>query len=89
MAEEASLRICRAEVKLLTEQEHLNMIEGAVRVWVCSYVQSTKWESFRQVKKYLPDCDSSQTWAFGFCVDANNLYGGVMQNENSQSQILR
>ena len=39
MAKEASLRICKAEVELLTEREHLNVIEGAVRV---GYVKSTR-----------------------------------------------
>ena len=31
MAKEASLRICKAKVELLTEHEHLDIIEGAVR----------------------------------------------------------
>ena len=88
MAQEAPLRTCKVEVELLTEREQLNIKEGAVRVWVSSYVQSTGWEKLLH-KKYLPDYDSLQPWAFGFCVDANNLYGGVMQNENSLSQILR
>ena len=37
MAKEASLRICKAEVELLREREHLDMIEGAgaVRGGVC------------------------------------------------------
>ena len=36
---------------------------------------------FTANNKYLPDYDSSQPSTFGFCVDANNLYGGVMQKE--------
>ena len=78
MAKEASLRICKAEVELLTEREHLDMIEGAVRGGVCSVYEMRK---FTANNKYLPDYDSSQPSTFGFCVDANNLYGGVMQNE--------
>ena len=78
MAKEASLRICKAEVELLTEREHLDMIEGAVRGGVCSVYKMRK---FTANNKYLPDYDSSQPSTFGFCVDANNLYGGVMQNE--------
>ena len=78
MAKEASLRICKAEVELLTEPEHLDMIEGAVRGGVCSVYEMRK---FTANNKYLPDYDSSQPSTFGFCVDADNLYGGVMQNE--------
>ena len=62
------------EVELLTEREHLDMIEGAVR-WEC--VNSREYVD----NKYRPDCDSSHFSTFVFCVDANNLYGGVMQNE--------
>ena len=36
MAKEASLRICKAEVELLTEREHLDLIEPAVRGGVTS-----------------------------------------------------
>ena len=78
MAKEASLRICKAEVELLTESEHLGMIEGAVRGGVCSVYEMRK---FTANNKYLPDYDSSKPSTFGFCVHANNLYGGVMQKE--------
>ena len=78
MAKEASLRICKAEVELLTEREHLDMIDGAVRGGVVSVYEMRK---FTANSKYLPDYDSSQPSTFGFCLDANNLYGGVMQNE--------
>ena len=43
MAKEASLRICKAEVELLTEREHLDMIEGAVRGGVCSDYEMRKF----------------------------------------------
>ena len=78
IAKEASLRICRAEVELLTEREHLEMTEGSVRGGLCSVYEMRK---FTANYKYLPDYDSSQPSLFGFCVDANNLCGGVMQNE--------
>ena len=78
MAKEASLRKCKAKVELLTEREHLVMIEGAVRGGVCSVYKMRK---FTANNKNFPDYDSSQPSTFGFCVDVNNLYGGVMQNE--------
>ena len=43
MAKEASFRICKAEVELLTEREHLDMIEGAVRGGVCSVYEMRKF----------------------------------------------
>ena len=54
------------------------MIEGAVRGGVCSVCEMRK---FTANNKYLPDYDSSQPSSFGFCLDANNLHGGVMQKE--------
>ena len=78
LVKEASLRICKAEVELLTEREQLDMIEEAVREGVCSVYEMRK---FTANNKYLPDYDSSQPSTFGFCVDANNPYRGVMQNE--------
>ena len=54
MAKEASLRICKAEVELLTEVEHLDMMEGAV----CGGVCSVYWmKNFTAKTKYLPDYD--------------------------------
>ena len=78
MATEASLRICKAEVDLLTEREHLDMIEGAVRGGVCSFYEMRK---FTANNEFSPDYDSSQPSIFGCSVDANNLSGGVMQNK--------
>ena len=76
MAKEAS-RKCKAEVELLTEREHLDMIEGEVRGGVCSVYK----RKFTANNKFLPDYDSSHPLTIGFSVDANNLYGGAMQNE--------
>ena len=78
MAKEADLRICKTEVGLLTECEQLHMIEGAVVGGVCSVYKMRK---FTANYNYLPDYDNSQPSTFGFCVEANILYVGVMQNE--------
>ena len=40
MAKEASLRTCKANVELLTEREHLDMIEPAIRGEVTSVFES-------------------------------------------------
>ena len=42
MAKEASLRICKANVELLTEREHLDMIEPAIRGGVTSVFESRR-----------------------------------------------
>ena len=76
MAKEASLRICKAEVELLTEREHLDLIEPAVRGGVNSVYEERR---FVANNCYLDNYDASRESVFGFCVDANNLYGGVMQ----------
>ena len=76
MAKEASLRICNVE--LLTEREHLDMIEPAIRGGVTSVFESRR---FTANNSYIPNHDSTEESCFGFCVDANNLYGGVMQLE--------
>ena len=53
-------------------------VRRAVRGGVRSVYEMMK---FTANNKYLPDYDSSQPSTFGICMDANNLYGGVMQNE--------
>ena len=78
MAKEASLRICKAEVELLTEREHLDLIEPAVRGGVTSVYEERR---FFANNCYLDNYDASKESVFGFCADANNLYGGVMQQD--------
>ena len=43
MAKVASLRICKAEVELLTEREHLDLIEPAVRGGVASVYEERRF----------------------------------------------
>ena len=78
MVKEASLRICKANVELLTERENLDMIEPAIRGGVTSVFESRR---FTANNSYIPNHGSTKEFCFGFCVDANNLYGGVMQLE--------
>ena len=78
MAKEASLRICKANFELLTEREHLDMIEPAIRGGVTSAFEIRR---FTAKNSCIPNHNSTEESCFGFCVDANNLYGGVMQIE--------
>ena len=78
MAKGASLRICKANAESLTEREHLDMIEPAIRSGVSSVYENRRFIANNQ---YIPNYNSKENHQFGFCVDANNLYGGVMQLE--------
>ena len=76
MAKEASLKICQANSELMTEREHLDMIEPAIRGGVTSACEE---RHFVANNKYLSDYRPSEESTFALCVDANNLYEGVMQ----------
>ena len=78
MARDAALRITKARVELLTDQQHLHMIEPAVRGGLASVFDS---RLFVANNKLLPGYNSEAESTFGLLVDANNLYGGVMQTE--------
>ena len=78
MTKEASLRNCEANVELWTEREHLDMIEPTIRGGVTSVFESRR---FTANNSYIPNHESTEESCFDFCVDANNLYGGVMQLE--------
>ena len=69
MAKEASLRICKANVELLIERDHLDMIEPAIRGGVTSVYENRR---IIANKKYIPNYNSKEDHQFGFCVDANN-----------------
>ena len=78
VAKDAPLRITKAEVQLFTEREHLDMVEPAIRGCVTTVFES---RHFKANNRYLPGFNSKETSTFGLMVDANNLYGGVMQEE--------
>ena len=81
MAKKTSLRGRKAEIELLTEREHLDMIERAVRGEVCSVYEMRK---FTANNKHLPYYDSSQHSAWSpitYTVASCRI-------KNSLSQIL-
>ena len=78
MAKDAALRITKARVELLTEPEHLHMIEQSVRGGNTS-VFETRY--FKANNQFLPGFNREEASTFGLCLDANSLYGGVMQKE--------
>ena len=78
MAQEASCRICKANVELLTEREHLDRIELTIRGAVTSVFESRR---FTANNFYIPNHDSTEESCFGFCVGAENFCGCVLQLE--------
>ena len=71
MTRQASLKICKANIKPMTVREHLDMIESAIRKEV-SYVNEEL--HFLVNTKFLSDCRPSEDSTFAFCVDANNVW---------------
>ena len=78
MAKDAAFRITEARVELLTEPEHLQMIEQSVRGGITSVFEK---KYFKANNQFLPGFNTEEASTFGLCLDANNLYGGVMQKE--------
>ena len=71
MAKEASLKICKANIELMTEREHLDMIEPAIRGGVTSVYEE---RHFVANNKYLSEYRPSEESIFALCVDANTLW---------------
>ena len=76
MAKDAALRITKARVELLTEPEHLYMIEQSVIGGITSVFKTRYFNN-----QLLPGFNQEEASTFGLCLDANNLYGSVMQKE--------
>ena len=75
----AFLKICRANIQLLTNREHLEIVENMIRGGLASVYDEGY---FKTNNKYTENYHSALELTFGFMVDANNLYGGVMKTEH-------
>ena len=73
---EAFLKVCNAEIELLTDREHLELAENLIRGGNSSVFAKRK---FKANNKYFPTHDPSAKQTFGFFLDANNLSGGIME----------
>ena len=62
----------------MTEPEHLHMIEPSVRGGITSVFEM---RYFKANNRYFPGFKPEEPSTFGFSVDANKFYGGVMQEE--------
>ena len=72
---EAILKVCKADVELLTSREHLEMAENLIPGGISSVFAKRKFEANN---KYLPTFNPKAK-TFGLFIDANNLYGGIME----------
>ena len=73
---DAFLKVSTARVELLTDLSHLEMADNLIRGGVSSVFSK---RSPTMNNKYLEGFDETKARTYGFRVDANNLYGGIMQ----------
>ena len=86
LAGDAFKRICKdSNVQLLSDRRHLEMVENMMRGGTASVFHS---RFFKANNKECPDFNPDQPSNYGFMIDANNLYGGVMQMEKLPVRIF-
>ena len=73
---DAMLKICNPKLHLLTEREHLDMVESLIRGGVSSVYSK---RLCRANNKFLSDYKPKNISSFIIMIDANNLYGGIME----------
>ena len=66
-------------VQLLTNREHLEIVENMIRGGLASVYDE---RYFKANNKYMENYNSALESTFGFMLDANNLYGGIMKTEH-------
>ena len=70
-------RICKdPNVQLITDRRHLEMVENMMRGGTASVIQKCV---FKANNKECPYFNPDQSSTYGFLIDADNLFGGVMQ----------
>ena len=78
---DAFLRTCKSDLRLLTDGGHLDMAENLQRCFEKGGLASVLKKKLVSTKnKFLKNNDSKQPSFFLFKIDANNLYGGIMEN---------
>ena len=71
----ACLKVCEPKLELLTDRQTLDMTERMMRGGLSS-VFSSRHEVANNTM--LPEIDDSKDVSSIICIDANNLYGGIM-----------
>ena len=72
----AFLKVIKARVELLTDRSHLQLAERLI-TWGVSSVFSNRLATINN--KYREGFDETNAGTYSFLVDANNLFGGIMQ----------
>ena len=74
---DAFKRVYEADVEILTDRIHLEMVEKIMRVGTASIFEKSQFTAnSRQMNETF---NESEDTTYGFKVDAISLYGGVMQ----------
>ena len=76
---DAFLKLCKPDLHLLTEREELELVENMMRGGVSSIYEQ---RLFQANNCHLPNYDASKPSTYALMLDANNLYGGVLQNDH-------
>ena len=69
----------QTDLHLLTKREQLELVENTMQGGVSSIYEQ---RLFQANNCQLPDYDASKPYTYALTRDANNLYGGVMQNDH-------
>ena len=73
---DAFLRVCKADIQLLTNREHLDMAENLKRGGISSVFAKRLAIANN---KFVENYDKNSKSTFLTLIDANNLYGGIME----------
>ena len=70
---DAFLKHCKADIELLTDREHMEIVENMIRGGVASVFDK---KFFKANNRYVAEHNYT---TYGVLLDANNLYGGIME----------
>ena len=74
---DAFLKVCKPDRKLLTDREHLDLVQRMIRGGMSSvYVR----QCYKANNNYLDIFSPSEPSSYVLNIDANNLYGGIMKH---------
>ena len=71
-----SRKKCLADIELLTDREHLEMLENMIKGCVASVFDK---KFFEGNNNYVTDHNYNELNTYGVLLDLNNLYGGIME----------
>ncbi len=75
LAGQAFLKVCKAEIELLTQRVHLDLVERLMRGGMSGVHKRKATANNEKTLQWSPFLPKKQL----FMIDVNNLYGGIMQ----------